>query len=70
MVATQLINNWALGGMTSRPASLSGLRLMIDVIFMFRHRVSGLVNKMFMRVDVTDLYPFQVSPIQPFFEAT
>lgn len=67
-VATNLLDNWALSGFNSRPSALTGGRRVVDVVLIFRSRVNDAVRKSFMRVDVTDLYPFMVSPIQPFLE--
>jgi hypothetical protein len=67
-VASQLLESWALAGVTARPSSMSGEREVMDVILTFRSRLNDAVRKLFMKVDVTDLYPFLVAPIQPFVE--
>jgi len=51
-----------------RPSRLSGLRRIVDVVFTFTHRETGVPERHFARVDVTEEFPFLASPLQPFYE--
>jgi hypothetical protein len=48
-----------------RTSPLSGAREIVDVIFSFTNRRTDVTNKSFVRVDVTDEYPFMVSKWSP-----
>jgi PatG C-terminal len=51
-----------------RPSRLSGVRRIVDVVFTFTHRETGVPERYFARVDVTEEFPFLASPLQPFYE--
>jgi hypothetical protein len=51
-----------------RPSRLSGVRRVVDVIFAHTHRQTDVTEKHFVRVDVSELFPFLVSKLQPFFD--
>lgn len=51
--------------MTSR---LSGIRTLVNVVFTFTDRSSGVIDKSSVRVDVTEEFPFLVSPLQPYYQ--
>jgi hypothetical protein len=51
-----------------RPSRLSGVRRIVDVVFTFTHRETGVPERHFARVDVTEEFPFLASPLQPFYE--
>lgn len=50
------------------PSRLSGTRKIVDVIFSYRHRRTDVTDKYFVRVDVTEEYPFLVTRIAPYYE--
>lgn len=52
----------------TRPSRLTGSRNIIDTIFSFRNRKTDMVEKYYVRVDVTEEYPFIHSPLTPFFD--
>jgi hypothetical protein len=64
----QYERNYSLDGVETRPSRLSGVRNVVDVIFSFADRNTTAVEKYFVRVDVTEEFPFLVSPLQPFYE--
>ena len=68
-VSTAHAEGRALAGVdvTISPVS-SRNRKVVDVIYTFRHRVSGVVDSWFVRVDVTEEFPFVVTPWSPFYE--
>ena len=67
---TQLMQdqNYSFTGVEVRPSRLSGLRNVVDVIISYENRSNRAVRKWFIRVDVTEEFPFLVSPIQEYFE--
>ncbi len=60
--------NQSLTGVGARPSRLSGTRNIVDVIFSFTHRQTDVTEKYFVRVDVSDKFPFLVSKLSPFFD--
>ena len=51
-----------------RPSRLSGVRNVVDAIFSYTHRETAVTEKWFVRVDVTEEFPFLVTGLQPFFD--
>jgi hypothetical protein len=47
---------------------LSGVRKIVDVIFSYTNRQTDVVDKLFVRVDVTDEFPFLVTKLSPYFD--
>lgn len=68
MAADRFGNNQSLTAIEARPSRLSGIERIVDVIFTFTHRQTGVAEKDFVRVNVTGLFPYVVSPLQPFFD--
>jgi hypothetical protein len=66
--ATAYRANESLTGVDVRPSRLSGVRAIVDVIFAFRHRETDVTEKYFVRVDVTDEFPFVVTKLSPYFD--
>jgi hypothetical protein len=60
--------NLTLTGVEVRPSRLSGVRNIVDVVFSYTHRQTGVTKKYFVRVDVTERFPFIRTGIQPFYE--
>jgi cyclic patellamide precursor peptide PatG len=67
-VAEAFARNESLSNVGVRPSPLSGTQQVVDVIFSFTHRQTGVVSKYFVRVDCTDEFPFVVTPFSPFYE--
>ena len=67
---TQLMQdrNFSLQGVEVQISRLSGTRKIVDVIFTYEERSSAATERWFTRVDVTEEFPFLVSPLQQFFE--
>jgi hypothetical protein len=57
-----------LSGIEVRRSSLSGVRRMVDVIFSFTHRQTAVTSKSYVRVDVSELFVFLVTPLSPYYE--
>jgi PatG C-terminal len=66
---TELYNrNFSFSGVEVIPSRLSGVRSIVDVVFSYRHRETDVVEKQFVRVDVTEEYPFLVTKMSPFYD--
>jgi len=64
----QYERNFSFTGVEVRPSRLSGVRSIVDVIFSFRHRETDVAEKQFVRVDVTEEFPFLVTKMGPYYE--
>jgi hypothetical protein len=60
--------NASLTAVDVRPSRLSGARRIVDVVFSYTHRQTDVTEKYFVRVDVTEEFPFLVSKLSPFYE--
>jgi glycosyltransferase involved in cell wall biosynthesis len=67
---TQLMQdeNYSFSAVDVRPSRLSGARKIVDVICSYENRASRAIQRWFVRVDVTEEFPFLVSPMQEYFE--
>jgi hypothetical protein len=59
---------FALTGVEVRPSRMSGTRTIMDVIFSYTHRRTDVTEKYFVRVDVTEEFPFLVTKLSPFYD--
>lgn len=66
--AEEFGRNSSLTAVTVRPSSLSGIRKIVDVIFSYTHRTTDVTDKYFVRVDVTEEFPFLVTRLSPYYE--
>jgi len=60
--------NFSLSAVEVRPSRLSGTRKIVDVIFSYTNRKTDVIEKYFVRVDVTEEFPFLVTKLSPFYE--
>jgi hypothetical protein len=67
-VADGHARNLSLTAVDVRPSTLSSTRNIVDVIFSFTNRATDVVEKQFLRVDVTEEFPFLVTKISPYFD--
>jgi hypothetical protein len=58
----------SLSSVDVRPSRLSGVRTVLDVIFAYTQRRTDVTEKFFVRVDVTEEFPFLVTKIGPFYD--
>ncbi|MCA9471829.1 MAG: hypothetical protein MRJ96_05130 [Nitrospirales bacterium] len=65
--AEQYRNNYSLNSVQVRPSRLSAARKVMDAIFTFTHRETTVTQKWFTRVDVTEEFPYLVSPLSPYY---
>ena len=60
--------NASLTGVDVRPSRLSSTRKIVDVIFSFTNRNNEFTEKFFVRVDVTEEFPFLVTKLSPYYD--
>jgi hypothetical protein len=60
--------NSSLTGVAVRRSPLSGVRNLLDVIFSYTGRSTDVVEKCFVRVDVTDEFPFLVTKLSSYYD--
>lgn len=60
--------NKALRGVEVRPSRLAGTRAIFDVIVTFADRITDANDKWFVRIDVTDEFPFLVSKLSAYYD--
>lgn len=68
LVARQHEQNASLSGIEVRSSRLSGARKIVDVIGSFTNRETDVTEKHFVRVDITEEFPFLVTKLSPFYE--
>jgi PatG C-terminal len=60
--------NFSLAGIEVVPSPLTGVRSIVDVVFSYRNRGTDVVEKQFVRVDVTEEFPFLASKMGPYYD--
>ena len=60
--------NASLTAVEVRPSRLSGVRRVVDAILSFTHRQTDVTEKVFVRVDVTEEFPFLVTRLSPYYD--
>jgi PatG C-terminal len=60
--------NLSLRAVDVRTSMLSGTRQIVEVIFSFTNRATDVMEKHFVRVDVTEQFPFLVTKMSPYFD--
>lgn len=66
--AEQFGRDSSLTAVEVRPSSLGTTRRVVEVIFAFTGRKTDFTEKFFVRVDVTEMFPFLVTKLSPFFD--
>jgi hypothetical protein len=66
--AEYFAQNFSLTGVDVQASPLTGARRIADVIFSYTNRQTDVVEKRFVRVDVTDQFPFLVTKLSPYFD--
>lgn len=67
-VAEQFATNASLSGVEVRSSPLSAVRKIVDVILAFTNRNTDVTEKFFVRVDVTEEFPFLVTKMSPYYD--
>ncbi|MDQ3852126.1 MAG: hypothetical protein M3299_04760 [Thermoproteota archaeon] len=60
--------NFSLSAVEVRPSRLSSTRKIVDVIYSYTNRNTDVVEKYFVRVDVTEEFPFLQTRLSPFYD--
>ena len=68
VTADAFARNASLTAVTVRPSRLSGARSIVDVIFSFTNRSTDVTEKFFVRVDVSEEFPFLVTKMSPYYD--
>jgi len=66
--ADAFARNASLTGVDAVPSRLSGTRNVVDVIFTYTNRNTDVTEKFFVRVDVTEQFPFLVTKLSPYYD--
>jgi hypothetical protein len=66
--AEENAREFSLTGVEVLPSLLSGTRKIVDVVFGYTNRVSDFKEKFFVRVDVTEEFPFLVTKMSPYYD--
>jgi hypothetical protein len=66
--AEQFARDFSLAAVDVLPSPLSGTRKIVDVIFCYTNRNTDFTEKFFVRVDVTEEFPFLVSKLSPYYD--
>ncbi|USX24702.1 hypothetical protein NHH73_19030 [Oxalobacteraceae bacterium OTU3CINTB1] len=61
-------NNLSLTAVESRQSRLNGMRRIVDVILTYTHRITDVSERYFIRVDVTEQFPFLITKLSPYFD--
>lgn len=66
--AEYFAQNCSLAAVDVRGSALSGTRKVLEVIFSYINRNTDVADKCFVRVDVTDEFPFLVTKLSPYYD--
>jgi len=66
--AEEFGRDFSLTGVEVRPSPLSSARNIVDVIFAYTNRNTDFTEKFFVRVDVTEEFPFLVTKLSPYYD--
>jgi hypothetical protein len=65
--ADAFARNESLTSVDVQPSPLSGTRNVVDVIFTYTNRATDVDEQFFVRVDVTEEFPFLVKKLSPYY---
>ena len=66
--AEQFERDFSLTGVVARPSRLSGARRIVSAVFSYTHRETDVTEKYFVRVDTTEVFPFMVTKMAPYYD--
>lgn len=66
--AEEFAKDCSLSGVEVRPSPLSGTRNIVEVIFAYTNRNTDFTEKFFVRVDMTEEFPFLVTKLSPYYD--
>jgi len=67
-IAEEHAANASLTAVDVLASRLSGVRNVVDVIFSYTNRTTDVTEKFFVRVDVTDEFPFLITKLSPYYD--
>ena len=68
LIASEYAKNFSLSAIDVQPSVLSSTRKIVEVIFTYTNRQTDFVEKFFVRVDVTEEFPFLITQIGPYYD--
>ena len=68
VVAESYGKNLSFNAVEVRPSHLSNIRKIVDVVFSFTNRNTDVTEKYFVRVDVTEKFPYLVTKLAPYLD--
>ena len=66
--AEEFARDFSLSGVEVRPSPLGPMRQIVDVVFSYSNRNNDFMEKFFVRVDVTEEFPFLVTKLSPYYD--
>jgi hypothetical protein len=66
--AEYFAQNYSLTGVYVNPSALSSTRNIVEVVFAYTNRNTDVVDKCFVRVDVTEEFPFLATKLSPYYD--
>jgi len=66
--AEALAQNSSLSAVEVKPSPLSGVRKIVDVVFSYTNRTTDVTEKSFVRVDVSEEFPYLVAKLSPYYD--
>jgi hypothetical protein len=66
--AEAFARNHSLTRVSVSPSPLSGTRKVFEVVFTYTNRATDVAEKFFVRVDVTEEFPFLVTKLSPYYD--
>ena len=66
--AEQVARDCSLTGVEVRPSPMSSTRKIVDVVFAYTNRNTDFTEKFYVRVDVTEEFPFLVTKMSPYYD--
>jgi hypothetical protein len=66
--AEQFAGSSSLTAVEVIPSRLSGVRRIVNAVFTYTERSSGVQEKFAVKVDVTEEFPFLLAPLSPFYD--
>jgi len=65
--AEQQARDFSISEVKVQSSSLAGARNIVEVVFSFTNRKTDFTERFFLRVDVTEMYPFLVTKLSPYY---
>jgi PatG C-terminal len=66
--AEEFAGNFSLSRVEVRPSPLSGVRRIVECLFAYTNRNTDFTEKFFVRLDVTEEFPFLVTKLSPYYD--